>query len=97
LLILGKHVAFHHWRDHNKIDGVNMEEKRLEALELLRGANQEKGKISVLGRLGGYGVCNADWPGGPGKSPIFHMGDIGVGNVDCFDDQDWTYGENLND
>jgi len=88
---------FRHWRDNFKTDGFNLEQVRLEALELLGCANEEKHEISVLGRFEGYGVCIADWPGGPGKCPISYMGEIGVDNVDCFDDQDWTYGENLND
>jgi len=33
----------------------------------------------------------------PAKCPISCMGEIGVDDKDCFDDQDWTYGENLND
>ena len=89
--------VYHHWRDKDKTDGFNIEEKRLEARELLGCANQEKGKISALGRFGGYGVCIADWSGGPGKSAMFCMCEVGVDNQDCFDDQDWTYGIDLND
>jgi hypothetical protein len=69
---------FQHWRDNEKDDAPDIEQTRLEVLELLGCANQGKGKISVLGRFGGYGVCNPDWTGGPGKCPIFHMGDTGI-------------------
>jgi hypothetical protein len=78
---------FQHWRDNENDDAPDIEQTRLKVLELLGCANQGKGKISVLGRFGGY-VCIADWPGGPGKCPIFHVGDMGIDNTDCFDDQD---------
>jgi hypothetical protein len=89
--------VFRHWQDNLKTDGFNIEQVRLEAVKLLGCANEEKHEISVLGRFEGCGVCIADWPGGPGECLLRRMGENGADNKDCFNDQDWTYGEDLND
>ena len=60
--------VFRHWRDNDKGEGFDIEQVRLEALELLGRGDGKKHEISVLGRFGGYGVCIANWDGGPGKS-----------------------------
>ena len=60
--------VFRHWRDNDNGDGFDIEQVRLEALELLGCGDWGEHEISVLGRFGGYGVCIANWHGGPGKS-----------------------------